>query len=86
MVKVHNRSRPIMARSTSKQLIPASAMLKPAANARGRANSAKTHRITEHASARFDWDTALYLHAVSMGELGYELSAAQKKRIENHGR
>jgi hypothetical protein len=84
MVKEHNRSRPIMARSTSKQLIPASAMLKPAANARGRANSAKTHRLTEHASARFDWDKALYLHALAMWSLGYELSAQQKRRIENH--
>lgn len=35
-------------------------------------------------SLDFDWDTALYLHAVSMAELGYELSPAQKKRIKDN--
>lgn len=35
-------------------------------------------------SLDFDWDAALYRHALTMRELGYELSKEQRKRIDDH--
>jgi hypothetical protein len=37
-------------------------------------------------SLDFDWDRALLGLALLMWDLGYELSAKQKKRIEDYGR
>lgn len=84
MVKAHNSSRPVAQKIPRKHpgLIPSNAMLKPAANQRGREASAATHS-QPRPSELFDWDKALLLHALAMWDLGYPLSADQKRRIEN---
>lgn len=35
-------------------------------------------------SLEFDWDAALYRHALMMQELGYKLTTEQQKRIDDH--
>jgi hypothetical protein len=35
-------------------------------------------------SQRFDWDAALYRHALIMRDLGYKLSPQQQQRIDDH--
>lgn len=40
----------------------------------------------ERPSLEFNWEPALYRFALTMQSLGYELSAKQQKRIDDHGR
>lgn len=35
-------------------------------------------------SLDFDWDSALYKHALTMRKLGYTLTEQQQKRIDDH--
>jgi hypothetical protein len=46
-------------------------------------NATTTHHTAEQPSAQFDWDAAIYLHAVNMAELGYPLSAMQKRLLKD---
>jgi len=47
----------------------------------GRGKSTKSAQPTP--SAQFDWDTAFYLNACTLKEMGYDLTKAQKKRIKD---
>lgn len=52
--------------------------------ARGHAASSKAHSAAPRPSELVDWEHALTLHALTLRELGYELSEHDLARIERH--